>query len=180
MKKVTLFTLVLLLSYLGVNAQKATDGAQQRTKLALSDVIEIKFYSNYYGGTQTMSFNSVNDYANGKYTGYQILVVNSNKNYNITVKTNSQNFTYNGATSPAPVMPVSTLGVALYYNGTGGQSSSTFNGKYAPLCATAQNLITNGKNGSFKYFFTRYKATPGFAYPAGTYTTDVVYTATQI
>jgi len=25
-----------------------------------------------------------------------------------------------------------------------------------------------------------YQATPGFSYPAGTYTTDVVYTATQL
>lgn len=179
MKKVTLFILVLVFTYMGVNAQNATDGAQQRTNLALSNAIEIKFYSSYYGGTQTMTFNSVNDYANGVYTGYQILLVRSNKDYNITVKTNSQNFSYTGPTSPAPVMPTSKLNMALFYNGTGGQVSNSFYGKYAPLSASAQNLISNGKKGDFRYFFTRYKATPGFAYPAGTYTTDVVYTATQ-
>lgn len=179
MKKVILFTLVLLSTYLGVNAQNAASGGQQTAKLQLSNAIEIKFYSNYYGGAQTMSFNSVNDYANGVYTGYQILLVRSNKDYNITVKTNAQNFSYSGPTSPAPVMPVSALNMGLFYNGTRGKSSSTFYGKYAPLKATAQNLISNGKRGDFRYFFTRYKATPGFAYPAGTYTTEVIYTATQ-
>ncbi len=179
MKKVTLFILVLLCTYLGVNAQNASKSGQQTAKLQLSNAIEIKFYSNYYGGTQTMTFNSVNDYANGVYTGYQILLVRSNKDYNVTVKTNAQNFSYSGPTSPAPVMPVSALNMGLFYNGTGGNASNTFYGKYAPLSATPQNLITNGNKGSFRYFFTRYKATPGFAYPAGTYTAEVIYTATQ-
>ena len=179
MKKIILFALTLLCISIGANAQNATDGASQTTNLDLSNAIEIKFYSNTYGGTQTLSFNNVNDYANGKETGYQILIIRSNKDYNVTVKANAANFSYSGTTSPAPVMPISALNVSNYYNGTGGTVSSTFNNTYAPMSAVDQNLITDGKKGSFQYFFTRYKATPGFAYPAGTYTAEIIYTATQ-
>ena len=179
MKKIILFALTLLCISLGANAQNANSGASQTTNLDLSNAIEIKFYSNYYGGTQTLTFNNVNDYANGKTTGWQILIIRSNKDYNVTVKANANNFSYSGSTSPAPVMPISALNVANFYNGTGGTVASTFNNTYAPLSAADQPLINNGQNGSFRYFFTRYKATPGFAYPAGTYTAEVIYTATQ-
>lgn len=182
MKKI--ITTIAVLSVLANGAMAQTqsnqvEAANQRTELALSNAIDISFYSLYYGGTQTMTFNNVNDYANGVETGWQILVVKSNKNYDVTVKTNSANFTYSGTATPAPTMPVSALNVGLYYNGTGGTASNTFYNKFAPLSQAPQKLITNGKKGGFQYFFTRYKATPGFAYPAGTYTAEVIYTATQ-
>lgn len=161
------------------NQTNQGQSATQTTNLNLSNAIDISFYSNAYGGTQTLSFQNLNDFANGKTTGWQILVVRSNKDYNVTVKTNSSNFTYSGGATPAPTMPVSVLNMGLFYNGTGGTPSSTFYNNFAPLSASAQQIITNGRRGSFKYFFTRYKATPGFAYPAGTYTTEVIYTATQ-
>ncbi len=182
MKKIALFITLTLAVIGGVNAQNQTNqesSASQNAKLSLSNAIEIGFYSSAYGGTQNLSFNSVNDYANGKYTGYQILIVKSNKDYDVSIKTNAENFTYNGSTTPAPKMPASTLSAALYYNGTGGTVNKSFNYNYAPLSANAQDLITDGNKGGFQYFFTRYRATPGFAYPAGTYTIDVVYTATQ-
>lgn len=182
MKKI-ITTIAILLALTTVaaaqNQANETAGGTQRTELALSNAIDISFYSVAYGGTQTMTFSNVNDYANGVQTGWQILIVKSNKNYDVTVKTNSANFTYSGNTTPAPTMPVSALNVGLYYNGTGGTPNNTFNNKYAPLSANSQTLITNGKKGGFQYFFTRYKATPGFAYPAGTYTAEVIYTATQ-
>jgi hypothetical protein len=40
-------------------------------------------------------------------------------------------------------------------------------------------MINSASKGGNQTFEVKYKATPGFAYPAGTYTTDVVYTATQ-
>ncbi len=179
MKKIILFAIALLSFAAASYAQNATQGASQTTNLALSNAIEIKFYSSYYGGTQTMTFNDVNDYANGKTTGWQILIIRSNKDYNVTVKANAANFSYSGTTSPAPVMPVSVLSVGTFNNRTGGTVNNIFRNKFAPLSASDQTLISNGQNGSFRYFFNRYKATPGFAYPAGTYTTEVVYTATQ-
>ncbi len=170
-----LFILILLSLTAVAYAQNAT----QALKVALSNSIELKFYSSYYGGTQTMNFNSVNDYANGKTTGWQILVARSNKDYDITVKANAAHFSYTGAASPSPSMPISILSVGTFYNGTGGQVSSIFRNKYAPISASDQLMISNARRGNFRYFFTRYKANPGFAYPAGTYTTEVVYTATQ-
>ncbi len=182
MKKIALFIAIIGLvstaSFAQTQANQNT-AASQNAKLVLSNAIDIGFYSSYYGGTQNLRFESVNDFANGKTTGWQILVVKSNKDYNVTVKTNASNFTYSGNTSPAPTMPVSVLNMALFYNGTGGTPSGTFNGSYSPLSAQDQTLISNGRRGNFKYFFTRYKATPGFAYPAGTYTAEVIYTATQ-
>lgn len=183
MKKIVLFSAFLLATATAVNAQDQTNqvsGAAQSTQLALTNAIDISYYSSYYGGTQNMVFNNVNDFANGVTTNWQILIVKSNKDFNITVKTTSANFTYSGSTTPAPVMPVANLNVGLFTNGTGGTATGTFNNKYAPLSATEQTMITNGSKGSFQYFFTRYKATPGFAYPAGTYSAEVVYTATQI
>lgn len=182
MKKIALFIAVNILLIGSLYAQNQSNqggGASQSTNLQLSNAIDLSFYSSYYGGTQTLSFNNVNDFANGVYTGYQILIIKSNKDYNVTVKTNSANFTYNGSTSPAPTMPVSVLKVGLFLNGTGGNASSTFWAKYASLSENDQTLFTNGQNGNFRYFFARYFADPGFAYPAGTYTVDVVYTATQ-
>lgn len=183
MKK-TLVSLAMVLTFLtSANAQNQanqTSTGAQTTKLALSNAIDISYYSSFYGGTQNMVFNNVNDYANGVTTNWQILIVKTNKNFNVTVKTTSSNFTYSGNTTPAPVMPVAALNVGLFSNGTGGTASNTFRNRYAPLSGSEQTLITDGRKGSFQYFFTRYKATPGFAYPAGTYTAEVVYTATQI
>jgi hypothetical protein len=47
------------------------------------------------------------------------------------------------------------------------------------LTSTAQNLINSGANGSSQSFTVKYKANPGYLFGAGTYTVDVVYTATQ-
>lgn len=178
MKKI-IATISLLTIAIGAMAKNQSGAGSQTTKLNLSNAISISFYSWYYGGTQTMHFNNVNDYANGVETGWQILIVNSNKNYDVSVKANSSHFSYSGSTTPAPAMPISALNVGLFYNGTGGSASGTFSNKFAPLSHNAQALISNGHKGSFRYFFTRYKATPGFAYPAGTYTAEVIYTATQ-
>jgi len=182
MKKIITTVILTFAFFCTVYAQdqaNKSEVATQSARLALSNAIDISFYTSFYGGTQTMTFSSVNDYANGKETGWQILIVKSNKNYDVTVKTNSENFTYSGNTTPAPTMPVTALNVGLFYNGTGGAAASTFSNKFAPLSQAPQTIITNGAKGGFQYFFTRYKATPGFAYPAGTYTAEVIYTATQ-
>jgi hypothetical protein len=79
-------------------------------------------------------------------------------------------------------MPVAgVLDLRVPANATGGAIASPFSAtNYADLGATAQNLLTNCNNGGNQTFSIQYNATPGFAYPAGTYTVDVVYTATQL
>ncbi|MCB0700871.1 MAG: hypothetical protein KDC11_13515, partial [Chitinophagaceae bacterium] len=64
--------------------------------------------------------------------------------------------------------------------GTGGSIANPFsNSAYATLSSSDQDLITTADRGGNQTFSVKYKATPGFAYPAGTYSVDVVYTATQ-
>ena len=165
------------------SSQNANSSASQTVKLALSNAIEITFTGtgNATGSDVTIPFTTVNDYANGVESAAQELKVRSNKNFTVAVKTNATNFSYSGATSPAPTMPVNgVLGVMVSANSTGGAIGSNFSSSaYSTLQGTDQDLITNGSRGGNQKFSVKYKATPGFAYPAGTYSVDVVYTATQ-
>ena len=157
--------------------------AQQTVQLALSNALEITFTSNgsATGGTVTLPFTSVNDYANGVESGVQEIKIRSNKNFGVNVKTSTANFsvTTNGVTSPSS-MPTSVLGVEVTANATGGSIASGFSfSTYSSLSSTAANLIENATYGGNQTFSVKYKATPGFAYSEGTYAADVVYTATQ-
>ena len=161
----------------------ANSSASQTVNLALSNAIEITFTGTgtATGADVTIPFTTVNDYANGVESSAQELKVRSNKNFTVAVKTNAANFSYSGSTSPAPTMPVNgVLGVMVSANSTGGTIGSGFsNSAYNTLTSSNQDLITNGSRGGNQTFSVKYKATPGFAYPAGTYSVDVVYTATQ-
>ena len=180
MKKIIAIAALAIVGY-SANAQNASSTATQTVNLALSNAIELTFTGSgtATGSAVTLSFTTVNDYANGVQSGAQQLKVRSNKAFGVTVKTNNASFTYSGTTSPAPVMPVSgVLAAKVSANSTGGTIAGTFSG-FTGLTSTAQNLISNGTYGGNQLFSVMYEATPGFAYPAGTYTVDVVYTASQ-
>ncbi len=181
MKKVIAIA-ALAISGFAANAQVAST-ATQTVNLNLSNAIELTFTGSgtATGAAVNLAFNTVNDYANGVASAAQELKVRSNKKFDVTVKANAANFTYTGSTTPAPVMPVSgVLALKVSANGTGGTIASPFSATaYNGLTATAANLITAGLNGGNQTFSVMYNATPGFTYPAGTYTVDVVYTATQ-
>ncbi|MGN6476924.1 MAG: hypothetical protein ACTHKV_06850 [Flavipsychrobacter sp.] len=182
MKKLIAIAAILTSTYVA-NAQVSST-ATQTVNLNLSNAIEITFTgsSSATGAAVNLAFNTVNDYANGVTSAAQELKVRSNKNFTVAIKANSTNFSYTGTTSPAPVMPVaSVLDVMVSANGTGGTIASPFSSTaYADVTASNQNLISNGSRGGNQTFSVKYQATPGFSYPAGTYTTDVVYTATQL
>lgn len=165
------------------NQANQSSSASQSVQLSLSNAIEITFTGNSSatGADVTIPFTSVNDYANGVESDAQELKVRSNKNFSVAVKASNTNFSYTGTTSPAPTMPVSgVLGVKVTANGTGGSIASPFSAaNYATLTASNQELISAGTRGGNQTFAVKYKATPGFAYPAGTYAVNVVYTATQ-
>lgn len=158
-------------------------GATQSTNLALSNAVEITFTGNgsSIGADVTLPFTTVNDYANGVASDEQELKIRSNKNFSVAVKSSSANFSYTGSTTPAPEMPVSgVLGIKVTDNSTGGSIANPFSSTaFATLTNTNQNLIAAANRGGNQTFSVQYKATPGFAYPAGTYAVDVVYTATQ-
>ena len=158
-------------------------GAQHSTHVVLSNAIEITFNDNMsaYGEDVSLAFTTVNDYANGVESSEQQLKISSNKDFTVAVKTNSDKFTYSGNTTPVPSMPVTgVLGLKVTANNTGGSIAGSFSAsKYATLTASNQPLISGADRGGNQTFNIQYKATPGFAYPAGSYSVDVVYTATQ-
>jgi hypothetical protein len=163
------------------NQANQTSSASQTTNLVLSNAIEITFTGNNSatGADVTIPFTTVNDYANGVESDAQELKVRSNKNFSVAVKANAAEFSYTGNTTPAPEMPVEgVLAVKVTANGTGGSIAGSFS-EYATLTSSNQDLITAADRGGNQTFSVKYKATPGFAYPAGTYAVDVVYTATQ-
>ena len=183
MKKL-LLSAVALMGFATVSmAQNASSTASQSTSLVLSNAISITFTGSgtNTGGAVTLPFSTVSDYANGVTSTAQQLEVQSNLPFDVTVNANSTNFTYTGSYTTGTTMPVSgVLKLLVSANSTGGSIATPFSSTaYSTLTNTAQNLITNGTNGSSQLFSVQYQATPGFTYPAGTYTTDVVYTATQ-
>ena len=184
MKKVIILIAIAIVSFsVAVNAQNASATASQSVSLTLSNAIAITFTGSgtNTGGAVTLPFSTVSDYANGVTSTAQQLKVQSNLAFDVAVKANATNFTYSGSYTTGTTMPVSgVLKLMVTANSTGGSIASPFSGTaYSTLTATDQNLITNGTYGSNQLFSIQYKAEPGFTYPAGTYTTSVVYTATQ-
>jgi hypothetical protein len=182
MKKIIIFAAALL-SISGAAFAQATSSANQNVSLSLSNAIAITFVAtgNNVGTAVSIPFATVADYTNGVQSTAQQLKVQSNKAFNVTVNANAANFTYTGTTTPAPSMPVSgVLGIEVSANGTGGTIASPFSAaSFATLTAASQALLNGATYGGNQTFSVIYQATPGFAYPAGTYTTNVVYTATQ-
>ena len=183
MKKIIIIAAALIGISTVTKAQNASGTAQQSVQLGLSNALEITFVANNSatGATVSLPFTTADDYANGVESANQQLKVRSNKNFNVTVKTSGANFMVtNGGSTATSSMPASVLGVMVTNNSTGGQLGQGFSSSsYKSLASTAANLITNANNGNNQNFTIKYKATPGFGYTAGTYSTDVVYTATQ-
>ncbi len=180
MKKIIIFSTAVLGFNLAANAQ-ATSSANQNVALSLSNAISITFTGSgtSTGGAVSIPFTTVSDYTNGVTSSGQQLKVQSNKVFNVTVNANAANFTYSGTTSPAPVMPVSNLNIMVTNNNTGGTIAGSYGSSYNDLTTTPATILTNCTNGGNQLFEIKYQATPGFSYPAGTYTTNVVFTATQ-
>ena len=182
MKKIIIIAAALVSFHNAAHAQAANSSASQTVNLNLANAIDITFTGSgtATGAAVNLAFNTVSDYANGVQSTAQEMKVRSNKNFKVSVKANATNFTYSGATSPAPAMPVaSVLDVKVAANSTGGSIGSGFS-SYKSLSTSNQDIITNATAGGNNLFSVQYEAQPGFAYPAGTYTVDVVYTATQL
>ena len=179
MKKVIAIITVIICTY-NVHAQTVTESASQTTNLALTNAIDISFSANgsATGAALNFNFSNVNDYANGLESAPVQMKVRTNKKFNLSVKSNNAYFTYSGTTSPAPQMYVgSTLFFKMTQNNTGGYSY--INNTYDYIDHWNWTFLYNGNNGGDQNFTLVYKAKPGFAFPAGSYTVDVVFTATQ-
>lgn len=166
----------------GASAQQpgATASAAQSVELLLAPSIDIRFSGTgtNAGGTISMVFDDVSKFEDGVVSSAQELEVRTNRTFKISVQTGASTFTYVGPASNA-AMPVNNrLFLTLTGNNTGGNIASGFD-SYKSLSATTQELLLNGERGDERKFMVTYKAKPDFDYPAGAYTVDVLYTATQ-
>jgi len=169
---------ILLMSMFSITAfaQQASSSASQSAILSMSDAIDISFVS---VNTVNLQFTTVNDYANGVESGDKTILVRSNQKFNVRVKAQSSKFSYAGSISPAPNMPVSpVLKLKVTANNTGGTISSGFNNYQSPS-TSGSKIINNARAGGNNTFSVKYFANPGFTYPAGIYSVDIVYTATK-
>jgi hypothetical protein len=180
--------LILAAGFLGFatasNAQVlATSSASQTAELSLTNALSILFNSSgtTTGSTVSFPFSTIAHYTNGVTSSAQQLDVSSNLPYAVTVKASAATFTYSGSATTQNVMPVSgVLNIIVPTNGTGGTLSTFSNSVYQTLTNVDQPLIAAATNTSGSSFSVTYKATPGFLYAAGTYSVNVVYTATQL
>lgn len=171
-----------VLTAVGASAQQpgATASASQSVELLLAPSIDIRFSNSgtNAGGTISMVFDDISKFEDGVVSPAQELEVRTNRTFKISVQTGASTFSYVGPAINA-VMPVNNrLFLALSGNTTGGNVASGFD-SYKSLSATTQDLLLNGERGDERKFMVTYKAKPDFDYPAGAYTVDVLYTATQ-
>jgi len=181
MKKVILILTILLANAMYSFAQNnASETATQTVQLQMSNALEITFTSNNtnIGDLVSIPFTTVNDYANGVESGTQEIKVRSNKNFNVNVKSSNEKFyvsTGSGSSlSSYKVEDILTLKVISNQTSGNNQYSS-----FKKVKADNQTLLSNCSRGGNQTFTLKYKADPGFDLPAGTYSTTVVYTATQ-
>lgn len=137
--------------------------ANHTLSLSISNAIDLSFTQG--GSGVGLSFSTTSNYANGVSAANAATIqVRSNRGYIVSVKSSAANFTSTSATA----MPVNNILFLKESN----QSS------YLNLSSTDQTLLSGQTQGSNSFSVT-YKATPGFNYDAGTYTVNVIYTATQ-
>lgn len=181
LKKIIVISLLALCS-IAAQAQNDAASGSQTANLNLSDAIDISFVSSTT--VQNIEFNSLNDLINGVETAEHELRVRSNKKFKVTVKPSSRNFTYSGSYVLNTLLRVSNvMKIAVTDNNTGGtqpffaQLTGWQSFSYFGWPTTLLNNCDAGGNQTFK---VKYKATPGVNAVAGTYTVDMVYTATQL
>lgn len=160
------------------------EAASQTAVLALSNGIDISYVSTSgsTGNAASMTFSSMSDYANGVMSAMQEMRVRSNNSFKVAVRCDEQTFAYQGEASDVSMsdMPNNALWMKVAQNNTGGSLVGGFSSNgFAALTSSNQDILTNGVRGGNRTFKVQYKCTPGFVLPAGTYSLDVVFTATQ-
>ncbi|HYD21001.1 MAG TPA: hypothetical protein VEB40_05955 [Flavipsychrobacter sp.] len=183
MKRITLFITFCLLVQTAVTAQNKSGSASQAASLVLNNSIDISYMAtgDGTGNDAIMQFSTPADYSNGVTSPEQLLRVRSNKNFKVAVRCDASSFAYQGGdNNTIESMPDNALWLKVTANNTGGAVKAPFSTSgYATLSEENQDLLVNGNYGGNQTFSVQYKCTPGFNLPAGTYTMNVVFTATQ-
>ncbi len=170
--------LVFIISFRHAAAQSAGADAVQQVQLDLHNAIELSWVNN---NAVHLSFKNTTDFEKGVVSDPQQLRVCSQQKFDITIRATAPHFTYNGASTPQPAMPVDgVLSIRVLQNTTCGAIAAPFSLRnYHTIKNSDANLIINGERCSAENISVVYHAVPGFAYPPGVYTVDVIYTATQ-
>lgn len=165
-------------------AQNANSGAVQKANLNLSEVVGVSLPDdgggNGSGGSAVeMPISSMNGLSEGIESPALKIKLQSTTPFDISISASSNTFIYSGSSSFGTTMNVAdVLAVMITQNATGGSVAGGF-GQYKSVTGTIkQPIITSGQPGERSFEF-KYKAIPGFEYPAGTYTTDIIYTITK-
>jgi hypothetical protein len=181
MKKNLILSLLCFTLSLAARAQgTGMVGASEMVTVSLSNVIEISFAGtkSNFGELVSLVFDDPNDYLNGIESKPQELKVRTNKAFNVNIHSKTPQFVYTGNEMPAPQVPVdNTLSIAVTNNNTGG--SATNGNSYFGITSVSQNLITGGGVGNNQNYEVKYKAKPNTNIPEGTYSVDLIYTASQ-
>ena len=151
--------------------------------LNLANALELQVNGDFDIQTAAMSASFVDeeDYENPKILAqganfgsidYLPFSYSSNRHVNITINTPAL-FTGGSGT-----MPRSVLDYLVNSNLTGGTAPAG----WGNVSAATLPVITNGLNGGddVRSFNVQLRANPGFAYPGGTYTMNILFTATQL
>ncbi|HRO43806.1 MAG TPA: hypothetical protein PL009_13290 [Flavipsychrobacter sp.] len=181
LKSILMIALSAVSSSSAFAQQNASSNAQQAVNLALSNALEITFTDNNSstGNSVNLLFDDVSDYVNGVESKEQELRVRSNIGFDVTVESSTGNFIYTGPEKTIPTMEVDkVLEVMVTENNTGGTVTGGFN-KYQKITNKGKKMINKGDAGGKQTFKVQYRADPGFEFPAGTYTTDIIFTLTQ-
>jgi hypothetical protein len=154
-----IYIIIALLFCTNIHAQSS---GTQAASLILSSSIEVTITR---GQQVNMNFSSLSDFQNGVSTQNAATVkIRSNLRYNLSVRSATTHFVSNTNT-PMPVLGI--LSVRVFPQG-----------QFIALSNTDATLLTN-QNQGLNNVNVSYRATPGFNYDAGTYTANIIYTATQ-
>jgi hypothetical protein len=166
MKTAILSLLTFVLFSTAANAQANVDN--HNVSMVLTNVITLSITT----GDVSINLASVSDYTNGVASSSPTtLSVSSNKSYTITAYASSAATVSGDLTGTAGDIPLAKLTLKEGANA------------YVPISANSGSpttvLATHAAGGSQSTNVT-YFANPGFGYAAGTYTTNITYTATQL
>ena len=168
---------------LTATAQSSTNsGATQNTTLQMAELVSADFFDNGgNGGSSTVELplGGANTLEEGVESPEIEVILRCTTDFDLSVKASATNFTYAGSSTQNTTMPVEdVLAIVITENNTGGNVSNGMTQYKSISGSQGKTAISAGKRGETSFKF-KYKATPGFNYAAGTYTTDIVYTLTK-
>lgn len=179
--KNTHYFITVVMALICCNVYAQGGGSAQNGRLSLAEVVSASLFAQDSASTAqiVIPIGGINALADGAESHEIEVTLQSTADYDVSVSSSSEYFTYNGtATTPTQMLVKDVLSIKITSNTTGGMVSNGFT-QYQPVDgALNQLIIATGLSGTRTFAF-RYKAQPGFNYPAGTYTTDIVYTITK-